>query len=294
MFFIKQYFISNLFHVLTGSWVNCNDSRMILSHVEELLAAQSYILFYQAVSVPSLSKPSSLTSEGSSDTLIYSLKSEDTVLFPEISDQKLKNTRAVSSSQKRLSSLSSPPSLQESDTMPILSRVSSSASTSSKSSGSKYSLKADGTQVLLGEDSVDSDTLLESSIEVVDGEISFNFKNSQETSKQSSSNTSKRTLRLSQDDSVVSSAKKPRKLSFGTGKFYPSPSSETLSSAEKSCVSPVKLSNERQQRRSKGSGVKSPNLNPADVEKLNKMVEKRSRQKGDTPKHVKRRKSTFW
>lgn len=280
---------------------------MILSGVEEVLTAQSYILFYHHVTPSSMSRPPSLKSVGTSDTEVYSLWSMDTISMSDTGDDEKSNS-VMSGGHIRGSSLSKPPSLSSiesiptlkgSDTMPVLSTFSSSTSCSKtlSSSDKKYSLKADGTEVLLDEDSIDGSNplLLENTIQIIDGEISFNFKNSLEFRKESTGNASKCSSELFSGDSMHAEPKKTRKLSFGPSSFYSS-QKDTLSHDGSQSNSSFVQSSSSNQNQGNRRSLPNTRLNTANVEKLERLVEKRSKEEVETgsPKHVKRRKSTFW
>ena len=68
--------------LISDSWVNCNDSRMILCQLEEVLQAQAYILFYKRILVKQETfPPPLLASDSESSDLSYSLTSEDTIKY---------------------------------------------------------------------------------------------------------------------------------------------------------------------------------------------------------------------
>lgn len=73
------------------SWVNCNDSRMLLCQLEEVLQAQSYILFYKRISAKQEKlSPLTKTSSESSDSLPCSLESEDSLRYSLASEDTVK------------------------------------------------------------------------------------------------------------------------------------------------------------------------------------------------------------
>ncbi|WAR03457.1 UBP49-like protein, partial [Mya arenaria] len=115
------------------SWVNCNDSRMILSSLEEVLTAQAYILFYHTVGsdAPSI-YPTTPISRASS---MHSLKSEATDILSDSEEVPV----SVTASDCLLS-------------MPIMDYCQSQSSGGTE----KYSLKVDGTQTMTDSSSVDT------------------------------------------------------------------------------------------------------------------------------------------
>ncbi|XP_052801860.1 ubiquitin carboxyl-terminal hydrolase 44-like [Mya arenaria] len=265
------------------SWVNCNDSRMILSSLEEVLTAQAYILFYHTVGsdAPSI-YPTTPISRASS---MHSLKSEATDILSDSEEVPV----SVTASDCLLS-------------MPIMDYCQSQSSGGTE----KYSLKVDGTQTMTDSSSVDTSvsSASDSSLHIVNGEIPFMFNDSPGVShknetvstirnissplkmktsgssktrsgRNSSLTRGKRRISDSQSDgNEPSNPKKARKLSFGASVFY---------------TSPKRDGSGRKLRRS----LRLIKLNQG-FAKLDDILAEKSSNEEESEKHIKRRKSTFW
>lgn len=195
---------------------------MILSNVEDVLTAQAYILFYKAEVPNKLKKPVSLTSDCSSETIEYSLKSEDTVCYTD--NEMCKDIPATSSSLSSQKSSSMPKLSRKQSTSSLTSsslsppKLSPSSSYISSSSHENISLKSDGTLLLIDDDitnSLNSSSSMDNSVHVIDREITFNFK---PTDSPRITRSSKRSLESNCDMQLsAQKSKRAKKLSFETG-----------------------------------------------------------------------------
>lgn len=272
------------------SWVNCNDSRMVLSTMEEVLSAQAYILFYRALDSKSTSFSSKLEPEPqaysltSQDTQVYSMPSQDLVHLG------IRDQPNMQSDVPMLWSSSSSSSLQ----MPTLVKETSSALSSLPLLDEKYSLKSDGTEILSPDDTTDATNSLisDKTVKFIDSEISFSFPSPQEWEERrmtrSASRAIKRSLDSMQSSQNSQDPKKPRKLSFQASIFYSSPKSDRKNRAKTKPSGDTSNKNRCRTRSQK-------NENSQTVLKLEKYIG-RSHAKDDceTSHHVRRRKSTFW
>ncbi|KAH3894173.1 hypothetical protein DPMN_018330 [Dreissena polymorpha] len=281
------------------SWVNCNDSRMVLSSLEEVLTAQAYIFFYRCLAQSPCTprKPPCLLSTSCSVSSMSSLKSVDTVIISESQDSQSSPSAMKSVSQSSTLSQNHPyllGLLRRNTTSPMSGSLSSSPDMPSMFSAAtlKYSLKTDGTELLLANSpncdiSMPSDT----SVHFIDREVSFNFRNSPNASAQdsnisasvSSPVTRGRKRRSSlQGSSPIPDVKKCKTPHLPTDAFYGTPIEMSKNSSE----SKAGL------RRSKRL-----NMNKYSMEKfealLTKIQNHEAKIKGEN-KHVKRRKSSFW
>lgn len=257
---------------------------MILSTVEEVLTAQAYILFYRSVKPNKSDSTVPSVSGSSSETIGYSLKSEDTVIYD---IESCNYNSSVTSSLPPKSSL-----------MPKLSKVrlrkstrSSSSSlpklspsyTQSASSLESYSLKTDGTEILDSENITDLPSSLISNDTVhIDPEISFIFKS---TDDRRSTRGSKRSLDSCDMQQNSRSKKKGKKLSFETNMFY---CKQGINTAEKQSENKLDNSNRRRTRSMKKDGNSC-------LLKLERYIGRsHAKDENTSTKHIKRRKSTFW
>lgn len=278
--------------IFSDSWVNCNDSRMILSSLEEVLTAQAYILFYKSVHSKSIPESLTVSSNTSTGTVSYSLKSEDTVCLPENGQSKSGKTPTTSPKSKvpkalcRQSSLNS--SLSNSPMPTLLQTLSSSSSSNTE----KYSLKTDGTEILTSDelDELDCSWISNKSVQIVDKEISFNFK-SDSPDIETKPVGSKRSLDSSQVE-VNSQDCKRKKLSFDSTMSY---SHSTYDGQDKNTTECSKDKMKSKNRRRTRSMKDDNDISDLSLIKFEKFV-KQSEMKEDITSggHIKRRKSTFW
>ncbi|KAL4224627.1 Ubiquitin carboxyl-terminal hydrolase 49 [Mactra antiquata] len=283
------------------SWVNCNDSRMILSSLDDVLTAQAYILFYKTVNTNTLCKSLTVSSDSSTDTIPYSLKSEDTVCLLEKDQTKSPKTSLSSSSPTKVpkNRQSSEISLNSSSsTLPCNSFYSSSSlsSTSSSFKSEKLSLKSDGTEILSADEmeGLDDSFTLNSFFQVVDKEISFNFKSSNDSlEKKTKKSSSKRSLDRSLKRSKQIPSSKRKKLSFDLAANQCNNSNSDSQGKESNNVSKHDKNKTEKLTRRRTRSMK--------LEKDTKLLQLekfigRSHAEDEISKegHIKRRKSTFW
>ncbi|XP_045175243.2 ubiquitin carboxyl-terminal hydrolase 44-like [Mercenaria mercenaria] len=266
------------------SWVHCNDSRMILSTVKEVLTAQAYILFYKAEVPEKVEKPVSLTSDCSTETVEYSLKSEDTVCYPDVegyNDAPVLTSSVSSPKSSPMPKLSSVQSLASSQSsFSSLPTLSPSPSLWSITSHEKYSLKSDGTEILSDDDikDLESSSISDKSVHVIDREITFNFK---PADNMRVTRSSKRSLDNCDMQLSAQNLKRAKKLSFETSSFYSKPRSKT----------PEKQKVDLNRRRTRSM----KNENNSSLLKLEKYIGRsHANDDNDSAEHIKRRKSTFW
>lgn len=267
---------------ISETWVNCNDSRMILSTLEEVLTAQAYILFYKSVKSNMSDSPVPFVSGNSSETVGYSLKSEDTVIYKDV-DSCNDNSSVTSSSSPKSSLMPKFPKVRlRKSTRSSLSSLPKllPSYTQSASAHESCSLKTDGTEIFDSENITDLErSMISNDIVRIDPEISFIFK------KNDGKRSTRGSKRLLDSCENSQSKKRGKKLSFETNIFY---SKQGINTPEKQLENKLDNSNRRRTR----SVKKDDNSSLLKLERY--IGRSHAKDENTTAKHIKRRKSTFW